>query len=364
MKSDAIVVGAGIVGAACAHFLARRGITVTVVDPEPIGSGATAACMGHIVVMDDSEAQFRLTNRSQALWRELQPRLSERCELEDRGTIWVAADESQLAHASKRAVFYRERGVAAELLDAPQLQREEPELRSGLPGGLLVPGDKVVYPSAVAEYLVAQAGVCTVRRRATSVEAADVRLDSGETLSAAIIINAAGDRAAELTPGLPVEPKKGHLAITDRYPGRVTRQLIELGYLESAHGGAAESIAFNVQPRATGQLLIGSSRQFVGYDRRLDRPILRRMLRLACGYVPGLQDMQIVRAWTGLRPSTPDNLPLIGLSATGVWVAAGHEGLGIATSLATGELIADLITGESPHLDPSPYAATRVMHAH
>src|SRR5205085_10849851 len=112
--------------------------------------------------------------------------------------------------------------------------------------------------------------------------------------------------AAQLTPGLPIRPRKGHLAITDRYPGLVSHQILELGYLKSAHGSQQDSVAFNVQPRATGQLLVGSSRQFDVESPEVDRGILARMLRRAIEYMPALAGVSVLRAWTGLRAATPD----------------------------------------------------------
>src|SRR6201984_3025715 len=115
---EAVIAGAGIVGAACADELARRRIQVTVVDRDIVGGGATAAGMGHIVVMDDSEAQFSLTRYSQRLWQRLRPELPEDAEYEQCGTIWVAADDEEMAEVRRKHEYYRARGVPAEGLDA------------------------------------------------------------------------------------------------------------------------------------------------------------------------------------------------------------------------------------------------------
>src|SRR5205809_7953167 len=104
-----------------------------------------------------------------------------------------------------------------------------------------------------------------------------------------------------LTPALDVRKRKGHLVITDRYPGFVHHQLVELGYLKSAHTLTTDSVAFNVQPRRTGQLLIGSSRQFGVEETEVDPGILGRMIDRACGYMPALSAPSAIRTWTGLR---------------------------------------------------------------
>jgi glycine/D-amino acid oxidase-like deaminating enzyme len=192
---------------------------------------------------------------------------------------------------------------------------------------------------------------------ASELREGTVRLTDGSEVAAGVIVNAAGMAAARLMPELPLHPKKGHLAITDRYPGFAHHQVIELGYLKSAHGDAKESVAFNVQPRPAGQLLIGSSRQIDVEDAAVDPAMLARMLRRAVEYMPGLAKLSTLRAWTGFRAATPDNLPLIGPypGGKGLYAAAGHEGLGITTALGTARLLADCVLGRESGIPPEPY---------
>nr|XP_061797956.1 hydrogen cyanide synthase subunit HcnC-like [Nerophis lumbriciformis] len=322
--------------------------------------------MGHLVVMDDSADQLALTRDSCELWQELADRLPATAEDDPCGSLWIAADEVELAAAESKAEVYRAAGRAAEILSPSDLATAEPALRPGLAGALRIAGDRVVYPPAVARWLLDRA----IDRGAELREGAEVaviedgavRLANGERLEAPTLVNAAGAAAARLTPELPIEPRKGHLVITDRYPGLVRHQLVELGYLKSAHQITAESVAFNLQPRKTGQLLVGSSRELVGWDRRINRGIVARMLRRAAEFVPVLPQLVALRTWTGMRPATPDKLPLIGPwpATNGLWIAAGHEGLGITTALGTARLLADQLLGRTPRLDPEPFAPARV----
>ena len=190
------------------------------------------------------------------------------------------------------------------------------------------------------------------------------RLADGTALSAGLLINAAGQFAPKLTPGIHVKPRKGHLVITDRYPGFVRHQLVELGYLKSAHSLTRDSVAFNIQPRMTGQLLIGSSRQYDVERNQVEAAILSRMLKRAFEYMPGLSSLSVIRAWTGFLPATPDKLPLIGpaLEDPTLYLAAGHEGLGITTSLATGKLICAHICDLTPAIPSEPYLPSRKSH--
>jgi glycine/D-amino acid oxidase-like deaminating enzyme len=363
--ADVVIVGGGIVGAACADVLSREGLAVTIVEAGVVGGGATAAGMGHVVVMDDSEAEFALTRYSWQLWRGLSPALPLEAEYQPCGTIWVAADEEELAAVRRKRQHYKERSVPAEALDAHSLAEAEPHLRPGLAGGLLVNDDSVVYAPCVTSWLVRQAqsrgAVLRAGARAVATTGENVTLSDGSALSAGFIVNAAGAWAPQLTTGLPIRPRKGHLAITDRYPGFVRHQLVELGYLKSAHGSAAESVAFNVQPRPTGQVLIGSSRQFGEESSKVDRPLLAKMIRRAVEYMPGLADLSVIRTWTGFRAATPDKLPLIGPHPVihGLYLATGHEGLGITTSLGTARLLADQILDREPAIPLEPYLPAR-----
>jgi D-hydroxyproline dehydrogenase subunit beta len=355
---DAVVIGAGIVGAACAAALARDGLRVTVVESAAVGGGATAAGMGHIVVMDDSAAQFALTRYSRELWDAAAASLPPQVEFEPCGTLWVAADEEEMAEVRRKQAFYGSRAVRAEILDAAALAAAEPNLRPGLAGALLVPDDSVIYAPCAARWLLDRSRA-TLRCSAAVTALGDdgVELSGGARISAGITICAAGTWATALVPDLAIRPRKGHLAITDRYPGFVRHQLVELGYLKSAHGAANESVAFNVQPRATGQVLIGSSRQFGQTHSAVDAPLLARMLARAVEYMPALARLSVIRSWTGFRAATPDKLPLIGPvpGRQRLYLATGHEGLGITTSLGTAQLLADLIAGRRPAIDPQPY---------
>jgi glycine/D-amino acid oxidase-like deaminating enzyme len=398
---DVLIVGAGIIGAACADALSARGLSVTVVEQEVVGSGATAAGMGHLVVMDDNEAELALSAWSLELWRGFVGDQPARHEYSQCGTIWVAADDEEMAAARVKAQTMAAHGLPCRMLDARALYECEPQLRPGLAGGLLVDGDGLVYPPKSASILMDRAiarGAKLVSGTVQRIEGCDgegagaplrgaaglpksggagsraggncVVLADGTRLQAGRIVLAAGSRSSALLAELPVEPKKGHVAITDRYPGFIRHQLVELGYIKSAHAASGDSVAFNLQPRPTGQILIGSSRQFGTTDLAVDHAMMARMLRHATAFTPALASMNVLRCWTGLRAASPDGLPIIGPhpARPGLWLATGHEGLGITTSLATAQLLAAQMLDEAASIPAAPYlpsrfAQMRTVHA-
>lgn len=364
LSFDVIVAGGGIVGSACALACAKSGFHTVLVEREFPGCGATAAGMGHVVVMDDSEAQFALTRRSQTLWHSLQTTLPADAEYETRGTVWVAADQEELEEAERKHAYLEQREVPSRLLSGREMADLEPNLRPGLAGGLLVLEDAVVYPPAVVRNLTSelqQLGSKVIQGRIQYLGDGEAVLEDGTVLGATHLINAMGADAGIYTPGIPLKKRKGHLAITDRYADFARHQLVELGYLKSAHSTTSDSVAFNVQPRQTGQLLIGSSRQYENEDSAVDQTILAAMLERAMLYMPEIATLQVIRIWTGFRAATPDKLPLIGPipGDSSLWLATGHEGLGITTALATAELLACALTGKQPAIDPTPYLPSR-----
>ena len=231
---DVLIVGAGIIGCAAARECAHAGLRVGIVDDGVVGGATTAAGMGHVVVMDDSPAQLALTAYSRQLWRDAVSTLPSTVEYESCGTLWVAADEEEMAEVHAKQRTYADAGIASSILDAQQLAAAEPNLRPGLAGALLVGDDGVVYPPAAARFYLDEAeaaGAVLIRNRAIAAAQGTLQLSNGERLHAERIVLAAGSDCS-LLPNLPVQKRKGHLVITDRYPGFVRHQLVELGYLE------------------------------------------------------------------------------------------------------------------------------------
>jgi D-hydroxyproline dehydrogenase subunit beta len=362
---DAVIVGGGIVGAACALAFSRQRMRLALVEAAEIGGGATAAAMGHIVVLDDSPAQLALTRYSQLLWREMAPQLPSDVEYTQRGTLWVAADDEEMQEICRKHGVYNQNGIPSEIIPGEALLSLEPALRRSLAGGLLVHEDVVVAPQLAAQSMLQQAlsaGATLVRETAASMKSGVVVLSNGDQLHAPVLVNAAGEGAPALTPGLPVAMRKGHLAITHPYPGFLRYQVVELGYLKSANVTTTDTVAFNVQPRQNGQLLIGSSRQFGVKSSEADDGMLARMYARATEYLPALPSLSIERTWTGFRSATPDKVPLIGPWAEDetVFLATGHEGLGITTSLGTAQLLADFIAGRTRAIPMAPYSPSRL----
>lgn len=365
MTPSVAIVGGGIVGCALAERLARAGCAVTLLERDVIGGAATAASMGHLVVLDDDAAELTLSAYSCARWQALADALPAAAEYRRTGTLWLARDAAEMAEAERKQQRLAAAGVASELVGAAQLAALEPALRPGLAGGLRVPGDAVIYPPVAAAWLAraAAAAGATIRcgRAVQALGEGELLLDDASRVCADAIVVANGCAAPELLAGVPLRPRKGHLLITTRAAPLIAHQLIELGYMQSAHGEAGESVAFNVQPRPTGQLLLGSTRQFDDLSREVTPRLLERLIARAQEFLPDLAGHSALRAWTGFRPTTPDHRSLIGRwpLRDGVWLACGHEGLGVTTALGTADLLAAQLLDTPLPFDAEPFAPAR-----
>ena len=369
---DVAIVGGGIVGCACARAATRAGLRVAVFEAQRVGAGATAAAMGHLVTIDDDPAEFALATLSMRLWREWDGWHA--LERRRTGTLWLAETPAQRDAAHAKLARLRAAGLQADWLAPPALQAAEPRLARDLAGALRVAGDEVAFGPEMASRLAADVRAGGGRIVEMSPVAAlrddGLQLADGSRVAAGHVLLAAGCDSVRLWPAdvpLPLRPRKGQLAITDRHPGWIRHALVELGYIDAAHGDADESVSFNAQPRASGQVLLGSSRSFADTGPALDAALLARMVRRAQRFLPGIGELQMLRAWTGLRPATSDGRPAIGRIPgrrhANPWVATGHEGLGLTTASGTARVWLDLLLGRAPEIDPAPYDPARFVAA-
>ncbi|WEB39151.1 FAD-binding oxidoreductase [Streptomyces yunnanensis] len=378
-SADVIVVGAGVVGAACAYYAARSGLRVAVLDRGPVAGGTTGAGEGNLLVSDKEPGpELELARTSGELWRKLSQELPPDIEYEPKGGLVVASDEAGMAALRDFASGQRGAGVTAEEVPADRLRDLEPHLAAGLAGGFHYPQDAQVMPALAAAHLL-RAGGERVRLRlgeevtglltGASGEIRGVRTTVGE-LHAPYVVNAAGTwggeiaRLARVT--LPVRPRRGFVLVTEPLPRVVRRKVYAADYVaDVASGSAALQTSAVVEGTPAGPVLIGASRERVGYDRTLSPEALRRLAAQAIALFPVLAGIRAMRTYVGFRPYLPDHLPAIGPDprVPGLLHACGHEGAGIGLAPATGLAIARSLTGGEPPLDIAPFRPERFSPA-
>jgi glycine/D-amino acid oxidase-like deaminating enzyme len=373
---DIVVVGAGVVGAACAYHLAVAGVRVRLFERSHVASGSSGACEGNVLAWDtELERELPLALRSADAWARLAEELSDDFEYDRKGSIVVAETAEELAAAAARARVLAELGVSGDVLDAEALRREEPYAAHDLPGGVLYPGDAQLEPRLATAALVRAAVAAgaelvsgeDVKRivRGADGRARGIETGSG-TVAAGAVVVAAGVWTPELLApvGLhvPVTPRKGQVIVLERSPGRFRRKLSEAGYVAAVEANDAElQVAMVVESTPSGTALLGSSRQHVGFDRNVEIAVAGAIARRAARFFPVLHDARALRIYAGLRPLTPDHVPIIGpfAEAPNICVATGHEGAGIGLAPGTGELVAAWATGAASPLPLEWYSPDR-----
>ncbi|MFJ3787558.1 NAD(P)/FAD-dependent oxidoreductase [Kitasatospora sp. NPDC090091] len=373
---DLVVVGAGVVGAACAYYAARAGLAVVVVDRGPVAGGTTGAGEGNLLVSDKEPGpELDLALLSTRLWQDLAEELGEAMEYEPKGGLVVAATPARQDALRAFAAEQTEVGVVAEEIPGERLHELEPHLAPGLAGGFHYPQDAQVQPALAAAHLLRaarRAGAVlhtgeTVRELVTGPDGA-VRgvVTDRLRLAAPAVVNAAGTWGGELAAlagvHLPVLPRRGFVLVTEPLPRIVRRKVYAADYVaDVASGSAALQTSAVVEGTPGGPVLIGASRERVGFDRTMSVEVLHRLAAQAAALFPVLAEVSVLRAYRGFRPYLPDHLPAIGADprVPGLYHACGHEGAGIGLAPATGLLIAEQLTGKQPELDLAPFRADR-----
>jgi glycine/D-amino acid oxidase-like deaminating enzyme len=365
-----------MVGAACAFYAARAGLDVALVDRGPVSGGTTGAGEGNLLVSDKEPGpELELAVLSQRLWADLaeQPLLGKAIEYEPKGGVVVASTPEGLTALEAFAAGQRAAGVTAVPVAADQLHDVEPYLAPGLSGAVHYPQDAQVMPALAAAHLVRASGARVLTGRTVTevlLRRADgavrgVRTDRGD-IHAPAVVNAAGTWGGEVAAlagvRLPVLPRRGFVLVTEPLPRRIRHKVYAADYVaDVASDSAALQTSPVVEGTAAGPVLIGASRERVGFDRSFSLPAVRALAAGATRLFPFLADVRAMRSYLGFRPYMPDHLPAVGPDprAAGLFHACGHEGAGIGLSTGTGHLIAQVLTGRTPDLDLAPFRPDR-----
>jgi glycine/D-amino acid oxidase-like deaminating enzyme len=379
---DVVVVGAGIVGAACAYYAARAGCDVTVLERGRVANGTSSRGEGNILLSDKGPGpDLELQRLSSRLWTEIgDDRGPESFELEHKGGLVLASSEAGMQDLAAYAHAQTQVDIGAEIIAREQLLDREPNLAPDMAGGVFYPQDMQVQPiMALVELLrgarahgarvitgVEVTGI--VRDKAGKV--ASVQSSSGVHRASAVV-NATGPWAGELSAAfgaeVPVMPRRGFVLVTEPLPPVVRHKVYTADYMAnvaSSEPGLETSVV--IEGTRGGTVLIGASRERVGFDPAFSVDVVRRLAAQAVRVFPFLASVHLMRVYRGFRPYTPDHLPLIGPDdrVPGLFHACGHEGEGIGLAPATGLLVSQMLTGQIPEVDVSAFDPARLRRAH
>ncbi len=379
MNPDVVIVGGGIAGTSCAYFLARAGLKPHLVEKGPLGSGASRAGMSHVVSWEEPEIHLELGRHSNVLYEELAQTLPLDIEYRHTGSIAIVEEPEKMADMRQLVQRLQAWGLTCQMLSSQDMRELEPNISANVAGGAFFNEDSQVNPlyatRALAQAAVQMGAVIEPFNEVTGFEFSPGRqavtavlTQKGRIATGAVVIAAGAwsglvGKLAALD--VPVFPRKGILIITVPVPRDFlhTKIILAAGYMDSVKSGSGSgiSVAANVQQMANGNLLLGSSRQMVGFDTSVDPKVVATMIQRNLRFFPGLASISALRTWAGFRPYTPDLLPIISPveHLGGMFLACGHEGIGITEGPITGKLISQLVTGQKTDIAIEQLAFSR-----
>ena len=379
VSCDVVVVGAGVVGAACAYFAAAAGLSVRVVERGTIAAGSSSAGEGNLLVSDkEAGPELDLALYSRAVFTEL-AEFGSRWEFEAKGGLVVAATEA--GATGLRELAGRQRAAGIDVTDVPagRLTEYEPHLSPAMVSGAYYPQDAQVQPMLLTAHLLRLArsagatvstGVAVTGMLRSGERVTGVQTDVGP-IGAGTVINAAGPWAGEVAAlagvSLPVQPRRGFVLVTQPLPVTIRHKVYAGEYVANVlSSDEALQTSPVVEGTDSGTVLIGSSRERVGFDRTVSLPVLAQLAAQAIALFPILAGVKVIRSYLGFRPYCPDHLPVIGPDprAPGLWHAAGHEGAGIGLSVGSAKLLVQLLLSGRSDLDLAPFRADRFERIH
>jgi glycine/D-amino acid oxidase-like deaminating enzyme len=372
-RVDIAIIGGGIIGAACAWWCTRRGLKVAVIEARQPATGTSGACDGYVSISSKKPGVvIALAARSKRLYPEVAADLTRDVEYRTAGGLLLVEDPATLPELEARAAGVREFGFEMSYLDRAAMLAREPHLSPGLHGAFHCPAEAIVNPylmtigmleraverGAMAFWDAPVAGFEREGSRIRAVETAKGRIVAEQFVLAGGVWS--GEVAAKLGLDIPVVPRRGELVVTARAPGLARHYLMSATYIVAKANPEAAEVSddplmrlghgFCLEPNALGQYILGSTRSFAGFDRRVTPEGLRAIVTEAVRWVPALAKVPVLRTFAGLRPYMPDKKPVIGRSSRvpNLIVATGHEGDGICLSVVTGELVADMAQLRAP----------------
>lgn len=385
---DVLIIGGGIVGASIAYYTAKTGLKVALLEARTLASGTSSKCDGNVLLIDKEPGfDSRMAIKSQALIKELSRELEMKFEFRHPGSIFLCANDDELEQAYEWVDLHNSKNGEQEFfrkLTKEDLKNDSKYFSDHLTGGIECTNDSTVNPYMLTFSLVHQAKKYDFslfeNTRVTDVEQMDGGgfkvSSSGDVFKAGKVINAAGVHAPALANKLgldvPITPRKGHILVASRSELMGTRKIQEFGYLMTKFGKEREAskpmndygIALVHEATESQNFLLGSSREFTGFDTKVDHKIIRLIARRAIEYFPQMKDMNVIRSYAGLRPWTPDHLPVLSeTSVPGFYIAAGHEGDGIGLSAITGLWVSQMVT-DTLEDDISPLDINRFREVH
>ena len=383
-RYDVIIIGGGVIGTSIAFHLSKRGKHVLLIEKNDLAAGASGSCDQQIILQSKNPGvHLKLALTSAELYQDLVQELDHDIEYKHSGGMILIETQEEMQVMQDFVARQRQTGLQVDILPREDAVKLQPGLAKHIVGATYSPQDAEVNPLEVTlAFAKAAKKLGTEVLLETEVIGLTINGDCVEgviteksTFYADTVINAAGAWAPEIGRmvglNIPITPRKGQIAITEPCAPFLRKVMLSAQYivakyhpevLENASSRAMQlGVGLALSQTQKGNILIGATREFVGYNTRVSYDGMREILKNAARLVPSLKQMNLIRVMAGLRPYTPDGLPLLGWvdGLEGFFMAAGHEGDGIALSPVTGKVISELICDGSTFVDMTPFDPNR-----
>ena len=385
-STDVLIFGAGVNGLSIAYSLLKKGRKVILAEKTAMGAGASGACDDMILLQSKKPGiLLSMAFRSLELFAKLEKDLPTDIELENRGGMILIEDDKQLKAMEEFAASQNQYGLGVVIVDKKELRRRQPNVADTVIASTYCTRDSQVNPMMLMKaFMLANRSMGM--ELITRVHAVEMKqnasgwtscLSDGTCVESETIVNATGAWANEVNKlvgiEVPITPRKGQVLVTEQLPLLGETNVWSAQYISSklkpeltdTSNPMAEKygLGFAFTGTYEGNYLIGSTRENAGFDRTTIPEAISLLGNQAKHFFPVIANVNIIRTFAGLRPTTPDGYPFIGevSSLPGFYMAVGHEGDGIALAAITGKLVTDMICGLTPEFDLTELKADRFM---
>lgn len=384
LSSEVVIIGGGVIGAAAAYYLCKEGAEVMIVEEDDLAAGASGACDGFVSLQTKQPGvHLELARESAALFPSLAEELDDDIEYSPCGGIMLATTAEQLKELKARAKKMKAAGLEVETLSPSDLKSRLPEVGKDVKGASYCAQDAQVNPIALTLGLAheAQEMGATILRgtKVENIVVTNNRVREVHTSSGSIhsrrVVCAAGTGSNRIGKmiivDIPVMPQRGQILVTEPREKMLEAILYGAEYL-GTKGNIAElmpqdeeaaklGLGFTAEQTASGNFLLGSTREFAGADAATTPEAINAIAKNAMYYLPWIKELDVIRSFAGLRPCSPDGLPILGTvkGVKGFFIATGHSGDGICLAPITGKLISELVLDGETSLDIEPLSLYR-----
>lgn len=372
-----VIIGGGVIGSSIAYHLSKRNIEVVLLEKGDLASGTSSACGGQIFLQSKKPgAHLTLAMESKKRFETLVEELDADTEYTNHGGLIVVENDKELRVMGLFVEDQKKTGLDVSLLGKDEVREIEPCLSENITAATYSPLDAQINPVYLTLAFIRAAkrlgAKFFLHSTVLSIGSKNhktwsIRTAQGE-IETPVAVNAAGAHAPEIGKmvnlEIPIKPRRGQLLVTKAFSPLLRRCLLSAKYVRAKYDpslGETEGTGVSIEQTSNGNFLLGSTREFVGYDKGTTWEAMRLIASQTIRILPRLRDLHVIRTFAGLRPYTPDGLPILGKvqGMDGFIMAAGHEGDGIALSPITGEVIADLIVSSRSDFDLSDFRLER-----